>query len=1027
MQDVVTFYQSLSQAHLLSQIDSDVQRQQSQSQSLSLSCSSCSSSSARVPPSLRERQEHLSLIRITFGIMSKGQSVAVLTEEAESDDDALLVMPDGVVLDDQDLEDQEEELASLFPIAEQNVENHTDIGRRAARDCVSKGTRFKYYGIVRQAGALCKFFAENPLEPRPAHTEPDFNFAEHAHYAGYVADGSVPRPMPLTLVKFFLGHCERRMVSWKYHVNPLQQKHLSPGAINNIITAVRDTYRLNEVDVDPAINKFCRNFMGMYTRMIGVEKNKTPPAFPVKSGASSISNEAASMLFLNACKMGTSQGKNRSWVLTRMLWPFLLICWCTLGRGERVASLGYDMISWAGDALTIQIPTSKTDPQGLRSYGKRCYANPIEPACCIVLALAVLVFSRSALEGPFQYVFGVSNVRNMMNDLLKILVASLSASGLISLGCAIFEITLHTFKKSAMQFCTGGEGVKEMQLELRADHKICRTQSAYLKDTVAYSEQDGLIGRTLSQLPAGEVAFNTRAPHFLKHQIDAIEWSELLPHYNSLPSNFKNVVPFLVASIVYHEQWLRDTLPTDHPIFRSKLFTTHSKEVRLFKPLVHGGNLDEGDLPLTGRYMAGDACAFAKVAVHEIQAHRVEFNRTQLSAQRPCVVEVPPSVLASSAPFTAQGLEACITKAVGAGITIALEQMHKDAGLPASAPVTTASWPIQHVNVPALFRIGAQTRADEAWRQYFNCSMSGGSPLRFVTCEMLPPGPQLQSQKVALSRLKKVCQAILGKTDPNVVARNSETYFLACYKQFNEVMQFPETWSISYIYDQMHKPNKAEALKAAMQATAFGASDVQISQSPSPWKHKEALTASQQLSQLPVTGRKRQYKQLPADYKVPTCKIRDTWDCWFHGSASSPPLKDIQMTSRDLGKVFVLDKTANFSTNQTTLYKAVACINALNTLGVCDLCIISNSEKYFNEGCSNLQERIVRCFPDIIIRTLSTGYLYDKLMFCNKTQRTAVVDAPLELVVFSVPNVPIVAPGSCAIPVAKRSKYVASV
>jgi len=282
LQDVVTFYHSHRPTYSVrsTQTSSGLRRQQSQSLSLS-----CSSSSARVPSSLRERQEHLSLIRISIGIMSKGQSVAVLTEEAESDDDALLVMPDGVVLDDQDLEDQEEELASLFPIAEQNVENDTDIGRRAARDCVSKGTRFKYYGIVRQAGALCKFFAENPLEQRPAHTEPDFNFAEHAHYADYVADGSVPRPMPLTLVKFFLGHCERRMVSWKYHVNPLQQKHLSPGAINNIITAVRDTYRLNQVDVDPAINKFCRNFMGMYTRMIGVEKNKTPPAFPVKSGA----------------------------------------------------------------------------------------------------------------------------------------------------------------------------------------------------------------------------------------------------------------------------------------------------------------------------------------------------------------------------------------------------------------------------------------------------------------------------------------------------------------------------------------------------------------------------------------------------------------------------------------------------------------------------------------------------------------------------------------------------------------------
>ena len=958
-------------------------------------------------------------------VLSKGGGAALDVEE--SDDDVPMVTQEGV-LDDQDLEDQEEELNSLF--ISQNGDDYPDIGRRAARDCVAKGTRFRYYGILHQAGALCKFYVDNPLEPRPAHTEPDFKFAEHTHYANKVADGSVPSPVPLALVKFFLGYCETRMVSWKYHANPLQQKHLAPGAINNIITAVRDTYRLNEMDVDPAINKFCRNFMGMYTRMIGVEKNKTPPAFPVKSGASSISKEATSMLFLNACKLGTRPGKNRSWCLTRMLWPFLLICWSTLGRGERVGRLGFDMISWAGDALTIQIPTSKTDAMGLRSYGKRCYANPLQPACCIVLALAVQVFSRSSLEGPFQYVFGASNVRNMMNDLLKILVASLSASGLISLGCAIFEITLHTFKKSAMQFCTGGEGVKEMQLELRADHSICRTQSAYLKDTVAYSEQDGLIGRTLSQLPAGEVAFNTRAPHFLKHQIDAIDWNELLPHYDSLPSNFKNVVPFLVASIVYHEQWLRDTLPTDHPIFRSKLFTTHSKEVRLFKSLVHGGKVDEGDLPLTGRYMAGDACAFAKVAVHEIQAHRVDFNRTQFSAERTRGVEGAPinsSAPVSSALFTAEGLEACITKAVGACVTIALEQMTKDtSGVPASAPATAASWPIQHVNVPKLFRIGAQTRADEAWRQYFNCSISGGSPLRFVTCEMLPPGPQLQSQKVALSRLKKVCQVILGKTDANVAARNSETYFLACYKQFNEVMQFPETWSISYIYDQMHKPNKAADLKAAMQSTAFGASDVQIAQVPSPWKQKEALTASQQLSQLAVTGRQRQHQQLPEDFKVPNYKIRDTWDCWFHGNASSPPLKDIQTTSRDIGKVFVLHRSANFSANQTTLYKAVACVQALNTLGVCDLCIISNSEKYFNEGCSQLQAQIIRCFPDVNVSTLSASYLYDKLMFCKKQQQASGVAGLDFLNSSSVPYVPLVTPASFPIPIAKRSKYVGS-
>jgi hypothetical protein len=70
---------------------------------------------------------------------------------------------------------------------------------------------------------------------------------------------------------------------------------------------------------------------------------------------------------------------------------------------------------------------------------------------------------------------------------------------------------------------------------------------------------------------------------------------------------------------------------------------------------------------------------------------------------------------ASTTAFTAAGLEACITKAIGAGVTLALEQMQQ-----APVRVTAPNWPIQDANVPKSFRIGAQTRADEAWRLYFN-------------------------------------------------------------------------------------------------------------------------------------------------------------------------------------------------------------------------------------------------------------------------------------------------------------------
>jgi hypothetical protein len=249
----------------------------------------------------------------------------------------------------------------------------------------------------------------------------------------------------------------------------------------------------------------------------------------------------------------------------------------------------------------------------------------------------------------------------------------------------------------------------------------------------------------------------------------------------------------------------------------------------------------------------------------------------------------------------------------------------------------------------------------------------------------------------------------------------------------------------------MHKPNKAGALKVAMQSTVFGASEghMPLPTSPSLWKQQAPLPASQQLLQLPVAGRRREYQQLPADYKVPCLKIRDSWDCWFHGSSSSPPLKDIQTSSsqtllrrsrkhdaKDASKPYIFDGTwnaANVKAQATALSKCLACIEALNPLGVCDLCILSNSEQYFNDGCSKLQEEVSRSFPGIDIRNLSTNYLYDKVMFCQKRKRASGIDGLVSIVSASLPvSLPGLAtagpaplPLGTSLPVAKRSRYVA--
>ena len=67
-------------------------------------------------------------------------------------------------------------------------------------------------------------------------------------------------------------------------------------------------------------------------------------------------------------------GKGRSESAVSRLWLFLLMALATLGRGERVSRIQFCCITAFCDALTIQIPTSKSDMMGVMSYAKACFA-----------------------------------------------------------------------------------------------------------------------------------------------------------------------------------------------------------------------------------------------------------------------------------------------------------------------------------------------------------------------------------------------------------------------------------------------------------------------------------------------------------------------------------------------------------------------------------------------------------------------------------------------------------------------------
>jgi hypothetical protein len=87
---------------------------------------------------------------------------------------------------------------------------------------------------------------------------------------------------------------------------------------------------------------------------------------------------------------------------------------------------------------------------------------------------------------------------------------------------------------------------------------------------------DQLVGRVVSGLPVNDARFTTLPPHLPCNEILRLaeeDWGNILPDYNTYPQSFRSTIPYLLASLVFHSEWLRSTLPSNHPVFNLRVFT----------------------------------------------------------------------------------------------------------------------------------------------------------------------------------------------------------------------------------------------------------------------------------------------------------------------------------------------------------------------------------------------------------------------------------------------------------------------
>jgi len=391
--------------------------------------------------------------------------------------------------------------------------------------------------------------------------------AEYLDAAGDVVLGNISDEA----FKEFLAHKTKKTNPNGTYIIP--EKFQSYEHVSGYKSAIVYGYDKARVSLKASTIKMFKEFFAGYRRKIGQLKQNGE--MKLKEGKDALSFTGYRFMSWLAVR------QDRDFNQSIFSWVFLLLCWNLISRCVSVSSLMYDHIWWEMDALVIVFPTHKGDKDGENSLSspKHVYANPTNPEICPILALGVYMFCLGTRrDGAKRMVFGdKDNIESRFSNWLRAALGSHSPE-LLLMGIAILEIGTHSFRKGVASFlCALVGGPTAIAIYLRAGWSLGPVQSRYILEV---SGGDHLCGRAATGLSIIDLEFASLPPHFDLSSGDILsvqEWDLILPGYSNntvYPDKFRQVMPFLLASIVYHKDWIVLNFPARHPLFLTSLWTS---------------------------------------------------------------------------------------------------------------------------------------------------------------------------------------------------------------------------------------------------------------------------------------------------------------------------------------------------------------------------------------------------------------------------------------------------------------------
>jgi hypothetical protein len=270
-------------------------------------------------------------------------------------------------------------------------------------------------------------------------------------------------------------------------------------------------------------------------------------------------------------------------------WPFLIMLWNLIARSDSVAGLMYHHYAWCEDSMVITFPKHKGDQEGQSASPKHVYANPFDPVICPILAHGVYLLCYPYRSDDVRpQIFLGTDSEKRFSRWLQSLIKKMTIEDIqnLQLGCSEKFLGTHSARKGASSFASAiPGGPSPINIFLRAGWSLGQVQHRYI---FAGQGGDQFVGRTVVGLPLTEVEFSVLPPHFVNSEMCSQQLMQtVVSGFVGYPDGFRSCIPYFLASIVYHFEFLKTHLDPRHPLFKSR-FVTHGLVDRLKAHVVTG-------------------------------------------------------------------------------------------------------------------------------------------------------------------------------------------------------------------------------------------------------------------------------------------------------------------------------------------------------------------------------------------------------------------------------------------------------